>query len=54
MKGMSKGKYRQQQGQVNDLELTGFPVHPFNVLIGTVAFVLCVILLHFYSKMTGK
>ncbi|CUG92695.1 GPI-anchored surface protein, putative [Bodo saltans] len=55
MKGMQKGRFRQQQGgAVSDLESTGFEVQPIHVLFGTVAFVLTVILLHFYGKFVGK
>lgn len=38
---------------VNSLEPTGFEVHPFHVVIGTAAFVLTVILCHFYGKLGG-
>nr|CCC46519.1 conserved hypothetical protein [Trypanosoma vivax Y486] len=38
---------------VKDNEMTGFAVQPFHVIFGTAAFVVCVILLHFYGKLTS-
>ena len=54
MKGMQKGKFRQQQGGMAELEPTGFEVTPMQVFIGTAIFIVSVILLHFYGKMTGS
>lgn len=55
MKGMQKGKYTgQAAGPVgSDLESTGFEVQPVQVLMFTVAFVFCVIMMHFFSKVTA-
>ncbi len=54
MKGMQKRKA--MGGMVNpreDIEVTGFEVQPMQVLIGSLGFVLCVILLHFWGKVIG-
>jgi hypothetical protein len=53
MKGMQKGKFRAQQGGMADLEPTGFEVSPMQVFVGTAVFIISVILLHFYGKLTG-
>ena len=54
MKGMQKRK--NMGGMVNpreDVEVTGFEVQPMQVLIGSLGFVLAVILLHFWGKVVG-
>ncbi len=55
MKGMQK---RKNMGGVavpgrEDVEVTGFEVQPMQVLIGSLSFVLAVILLHFWGKVVG-
>lgn len=39
---------------VNDLEPTGFTIAPMQLLVGCGAFIVTVILLHFFVKLTGK
>ena len=51
MKGSQKNKFR--QSGTGDLESTGFEVQPSALFIGSVVFVLSIILLHFYGKMTS-
>lgn len=54
MKGMQKRKA--MGGMVNpreEVEVTGFEVQPMQVLIGSLGFVLTVILLHFWGKVVG-
>ena len=53
MKGLQKAKYRPQMARAQDLDLTGFEVQPLHVIIGTVGFVITVIFLHFFGKMTA-
>ena len=52
MKGMQKNKFRPQQpGQ--DSEPTGTEVQPMHILAGTMVFIVSVILMHFFGKITG-
>ena len=48
MKGMQK-RSAAQRG-VQDVEVTGFEVQPITVMLGSVAFVVVIILLHFWGK----
>lgn len=36
-----------------DAEVMGIEVQPYHVIIGTAAFVVCVLLLHFYGKLSS-
>jgi preprotein translocase subunit Sec61beta len=39
---------------VNDLEPTGFTIAPMQLVVACAAFIVTVILLHFFVKLTGK
>lgn len=51
MKGMQK-RSAQQRG-VQDTEITGFEVQPITVLLGSLGFVVLIILLHFWGKVVA-
>ncbi|EPY31938.1 hypothetical protein STCU_03085 [Strigomonas culicis] len=42
------------RGGVSDLEVVGIPVQPMQLLVSSAAFIISVILLHFFFKMVGS
>jgi hypothetical protein len=60
MKGMQKRKNMMMAGGAPgadpraDVEITGFELQPMQVLMGSLGFVLAVILLHFWGKVVGS
>jgi hypothetical protein len=53
MKGMQKRQFRPGQNPQMETDVLGFEVQPTMVLIGTLGFIVAVILLHFFGKVVA-